>query len=152
MDNFYLSVLVLRVSYSRCLIYKVHTAPWNVKPNHLSKKFFLFLSGFLPRVSRQLFSLPGMSFFLLSHQAHTENGNSQRRQVSHGKQVPGNDLIPIGNGYTAQKDDPVIPQPCFLDSFRPSSCAAKPPQAQKKEPKQRRIPRTHSAEANSSSR
>ena len=55
-------------------------------------------------------STPFFNFFqifrLLSHQAHTENGNSQRRQVSHGKQVPGNDLIPIGNGYTAQKDDP----------------------------------------------
>ena len=51
MDNFYLSVLVLRVSYLRCLIYKVHTALSGGSLSYhtvfvLSRTFFRFFNLF----------------------------------------------------------------------------------------------------------
>ena len=51
MDNFYLSVLVLRVSYLRCLIYKVHTASagqavFYHNLDALSRNFFRFFKLF----------------------------------------------------------------------------------------------------------
>ena len=53
MDNFYLSVLVLRVSYLRCLIYKVHTALSGGSLSYhtifvLSRTFFRFFNLFCP--------------------------------------------------------------------------------------------------------